>query len=276
MIAKIFTSRKALGCLFLLLLGAAKLPLESGLHQSLVTQKLLSPPPPVSMRESLGQMGFAATLGGLRSLIASITFLQAYAAWEKLEWGKVDSLMTLTTRLQPYETNYWDEASWQMAYNAASAAKSDKTLRAAIKDKLFHDYVQRGIAIAEEGLKYNPHHPKLLIRLGEIYNSSTVSGRAPNPRKSGDYYYAAAQNGAASFYERNAAYEWTKTDDPEKLQLAHQILQKYFDLGFRYPSILRDLPTLEAKLHLPQNQRIPKDVKVDEGPDRRLQKKGSS
>lgn len=268
-----FKSRKLLAVLAFIALGVAKVPLETQIRQSLVDQKLISPLPDVGLRESLGQMSFAATLGGLRSLIASITFLQAYGAWEVLDWGRVDSLMTLTTRLQPYEPTYWDEAAWHMAYNAASATKRNDSLRTAIKDKVYHDYVERGIQIAEEGLKYNPHDPKIHIRLGEIYNSSSSSGRKPDPRKSGDHYYAAYQGGAPNFYERQAAYEWTKTDDLHKLQLAHQILRKYFDQGVRVPSILRDLPTLEHKLQMPQFQRIPKDAKPSIGPDLELRQK---
>ena len=257
------TSKKALGIVLFVVLGLVKLPLEDKIYASLTEQKLIQPPPPLSLRESLGQMGFAASLGGLRSLIASITFLQAYSAWEKLDWGKVDSLMTLTTRLQPQEPTYWDEASWQMAYNAASAAKKDPNLRVAIKDKLFRDYVQRGIDIANEGLKFIPENSKLLIRLGEIYNSSTVSGRFPDARLAADYYLRAAANGAPSFYERIGAYELAKLSDRPSLERSYEILKRYFDLGFHYSSILRDLPVLEQKLGIPPEKRIPKNIKPE-------------
>ncbi len=68
-------------------------------------------------------------MGGLRSLVASITYLEAYTAFEDVDWGQVDLLMTLTTRLRdPLTTpTYWEkEASWHMAYNAAAYYEQDK------------------------------------------------------------------------------------------------------------------------------------------------------
>ena len=97
--------------------GIAKLPLEQRLSDDLHAKALLEEPVGIDMRENLGQMGFAASLGGLRSLVASITYLQAYSAFEDVDWGKVDSLMTITTRLQPREAIYWDDAAWHQAWN---------------------------------------------------------------------------------------------------------------------------------------------------------------
>ncbi|MEI6537295.1 MAG: hypothetical protein WCN98_18275, partial [Verrucomicrobiaceae bacterium] len=113
-------NRKLAAFALLAAAGMAKLPLEQRLSDDLHAKSLLEDPVGVDMRESLGQMGFAASLGGLRSLVASITYLQAYSAFEDVDWGKVDSLMTMTTRLQPREPTYWDEASWHQAWNAAS------------------------------------------------------------------------------------------------------------------------------------------------------------
>lgn len=240
----------------LILIGLAKLPLENRLTATLKEQKLLDAGVDLSMRESLGQMGFAASLGGLRSLIASITYLQAYTAFENIDWGTVDSLMTLTTRLQPYEPIYWEDASWHMAYNAATHYMHKEELRSAIRNKLYRDHVLKGIAILEEGLRYLPDNPRLLCRLGDIYHE-----RKPDPRLAAECYLNAYAHGAKSFYERMGAYELVKLNDRESWEKAYAILKRYYDHGSRYASIMRDLPVLEAKLGIPEEQRIPPPTK---------------
>lgn len=241
------------GILLLVALGAARIPLEDALTQSLRARHLQQPPPEVSWEENFGQM-VMATLGGLRHLVASITYLEAYTAWADLDWGKVDNLMTLTTRLQPTEPTYWDEASWHMAYNAASSFRNDPSLRFAIKHKLFRDHVERGIAILNEGLRYLPDHPRLLVKLGDIYRD-----RKPDPRLASEVYLKAHANGAQDLYERLAAYEMVKLSDRASWQKAYEILKRYYDRGRPFNtmgSILRDLPVLEDRLDIPDRQRI--------------------
>lgn len=255
---KILRSPRALGIILLLTFGIVKIPLEARLSADLKKQRILSSPPELNMRESLGQMGFAATLGGLRSLVASITYLQAYVSFERTDWGKVDSLMTLTTRLQPGETTYWDEAAWHMAYNAASNYRNNTNIRAALRDKLYRDHVQRGIDILNEGLQYLPNNPVLLGRLGTIYRD-----RQSNSRLAAEYLLKSYENGAKSYNERMAAYEMVKLNDRESWEKAYAILKRYFDQGMRFSSILRDLPILEEKLNIPTEKRIPKNIKSD-------------
>ena len=241
------------GILLLLAMGVARLPLEERLTQSLRSQGLQTAPPEVSWQENFGQM-FLATLGGLRNLVASITYLQAYTAWSDLDWGRVDSLMTLTTRLQPSEPSYWDEASWHMAYNAASSFRNQTDLRFAIKHRLFRDHVQRGIDILREGLRYLPDNPRLLVRLGDIYVH-----RQPDPRQSSECYLRAHQKGAPANYERFAAYEMVKLNDRASWEKAYAILKRYWDRGAPFTgmgSLQRDLPVLEERLNVPAAQRI--------------------
>lgn len=245
----------------LIIIGLFKLPLENRLTATLKDQKLLDQGLDLSLRESLGQMGFAASLGGLRSLIASITYLQAYTAFENIDWGTVDSLMTLTTRLQPYEATYWEDAAWHMAYNAATNYQRNTELRAAIRNKLFRDHVLRGITILREGLRYLPDNPRLLSRLGDIYHD-----RERDPRLAAECYLKAYAHGAKNYYERMGAYELVKLNDRASWEKAYAILKRYYDQGARYASIMRDLPDLEAKLGIPVAQRIPPPAQTQSPP----------
>lgn len=242
---------KILGVLLLVAMGVAKVPLEDRVAATLKAAELRDAPVALSLRETVSQMAFAAALGGLRSLVASITYLRAYVAFEDRDWGRVDSLMTLTTRMQPREAMYWDEAAWHMAYNAATSTQQREDLRAAIRNKDFRDYVLRGLQIVQEGLVYNPNNPKLLVREAEIYRD-----RLKDPRPAAEAFLLAAKNGAKPFYERMGAYELVKLGEPPDMQQAYEILKRHYDKGFRYPSVLRDLDILERKLNIPAAQRV--------------------
>jgi len=246
-------NRKAAAVAMLAVAGVAKLPLEERFSEQLRAKGLLQSPVGMDMRESLGQMGFAASLGGLRSLVASITYLQAYAAFEDTDWGKVDSLMTVTTRLQPREVSYWDEAAWHQAYNAASSYLRNDKLRAALRSKLYRDHVERGVEILREGLRFLPNHPKLLAKLGMIH-----ADRQQEHRKAAEAFLSAYRNGAGSFYERRAAYELVKLNEREADKRAYEILKRYYDQGMRMKgtTIMNDLPILEERLHIPPQQRV--------------------
>lgn len=235
--------------------GLLKLPLEQQVTESLRQSGALSKPVDLGLRENLGQMGFAAALGGLRSLVASVTYLQAYTEFENVNWGKVDSLFQLTTRLQPNYENYWDEASWHMAFNAASSHAQDTTLAPVVRHKLYRDHVQRGIDILHEGLRFLPESGKLWVRLGDIY-----ARRSLEPKQAAQCYLRGFTHGALPVYERLAAYEFFKAGDDESLRTAYGILQRSYRQGVRTPAVIRHLKLLEEKFAVPSGERIPEPL----------------
>ncbi len=244
--------RPLLAIALLAVFAALRLPLERSLADSLRRHRLLSEPVTLDFRESLGQMSFAASLGGLRSLVASITYLQAYAEFENVNWAKVDSLFQLTTRLQPHYASYWDEAAWMQAYNAATGYLMDQKIPPMIRGKLYHDHIQRGIAILQEGLRFLPENGKLWAKLGVIYKE-----RAFEPRKAGECMIKGARLGALPVYERLGAYELVKAGDPDSLREAYAILKKHYDAGKKTPGLIEHLKKAEARLGIPPGQRIP-------------------
>lgn len=244
--------RKLQALAALLLLGALKLPLEETATAHLRAARLLTPPLDLSLRENFSQMSFAAALGGLRSLIASITYLQAYQAWENINWGRVDSLFQLTTSLQPRHANYWDEASWHMAYNAASSYLHDETLNPAVRGKLHHEHIQRGIDILRAGLRVLPEEPRLWNSLAEIYER-----RVLDPRQAGDCYLQVMRYSRNPRFARFAGYQYALTSDPALWRQAYDLLKAAYDQKQRPPTLINTLKQLETRLGIPAQQRIP-------------------
>lgn len=236
----------------LLILGGVKLPLEESVTRQLRAAGLLSAPIGLSVRESIGQMSFAAALGGLRSLIASITYLRAYHEWENINWAKVDSLFQITTRLQPRYQNYWDEASWHMAYNAASSYLYNEKIEPMVRGKLYEEHVQRGIDILNEGLRFLPDDARLWNALAEIY-----SNRVHDPKKAAGCYMQVHRISGNDRYARFAGYQFAQTSDPVLWQKAYTLLKTAYDKKQRTPSVVDQLKNLEEKLNIPMMQRIP-------------------
>lgn len=239
----------------ILLLGAIKLPLEQRATHSLRELKLLSPPPDSSLLANLGQAGMAGTLGGLRSLVASIMYLQAFNAWTRVDWANVDTYSTLSTLLMPRFTSYWKEHADHMSYDAASYYLNNKEINAAVRGKLFNDHVARGIAVLQEGLKAMPDNAVLWLNLAEIYQR-----RAFEPAKAADAYLEVFRLTKNQRWARFAGYQYAETADPELWKKAYDLLKASYDLGQKTPSLIVTLKKLEIKLKVAESQLIPEKV----------------
>lgn len=235
----------------ILLLGGLKLPVEEFATHYLRDVRLLSPPLDLNVRDNIGQMGFAASLGGLRSLVASITYLQAYEAWTNVQWAKVDSYFQLTTSLQPRYDKYWDEAAWHMAYNAASSYLNNPQLNAAVRGKFYHDHIQRGVDILNQGLRVLPDSARLWNTLAEVYERRVI-----DPQKAADCYMEVLRISKNRRYARLAGYQYALTRDPALLQKAYALLKDSYDVKQRPPSLINALKQLEIQLQVPADQRI--------------------
>ncbi len=257
----IITKRHWQALAVFLCLGAVKLPVEEAATQHLRAAKLLTAPVSLGLRESLGQMSFAASLGGLRSLVASVTYLRAYREWENINWAKVDSLFQLTTRLQPMYANYWDEAAWHMAYNAASSYLYNEEINPMLRGQLYEQHVQRGVSILLEGLRFLPDDARLWTALAEIYDQ-----RLHDPKKAATCYLQVYRISRNPRYARFAGYQFAQASDPDSWKKAYDLLKPAYDQKQRQPSLIEHLKNLEEKLHIPLMQRIPDARQVLENP----------
>jgi hypothetical protein len=236
-----------------LLLGFIKLLPEQRATAYLREQGVLGQRLDFGLRENLGQMGFAASLGGLRSLVASITYIQAYTAFEKVNWAEVDSLLSLTTSLQPRLDLYWKEASERMAYDAASYYEHDTSRPELYRYNLYDQHVTRGLDLVKRGLTFNPQSYRLHELAARLYESRQ---RPPNYRSAAYHYREAFVNGALPFTGRFAAYNLIKLNEPAADQMAYKYLKASYDLGSRTPTHLQNLRLLEQRLNVPLPQRI--------------------
>ena len=245
--------RKLQALVVFLLLGIAKLPLEQHTVAALRDHEMLYQPLDYQARDAVGQVGFAAALGGLRSLVASVTYLMGFTAFEEVNWPRVDFLYNITTQLQPRFDVYWKDAAEHMAYDAASNYRYDESRPRLYREQLYRQYVQRGIDILKDGLRFLPHNDRLHATLADLYSRRK---EPPDHELAGRHYLLAYQNGGLPVNARLAAYEWAQLDNaPERWRAAYQILRDSYARGLHMPGLVNFLHMLETKLNVPPMQR---------------------
>ena len=128
---KIHRLRAALLALALVVcFGFARLPLENHLARAQRAAGFGTVPLGLGLREQVGQLGFLAALSGFRALVADLVWLEAHAAWERVEYGRVNLLCGTATTLEPRNVDFWDQSAWHMAWNAAARARDPSPAQA--------------------------------------------------------------------------------------------------------------------------------------------------
>jgi tetratricopeptide (TPR) repeat protein len=238
----------------LIAVGLLKLPFERNLAALHRQQYFHGVEFNLDLREKIGQLGFIAALSGFRAIVADALFIQAHAAWENTEWGRMLLLFRHITTLQPRVLLFWDIAAWHMAWNASVAAMNDQTQpRLALRVKAQREYFALGKDFLERGIKNNPNRPDLYEALARLYKE-----KYKDHERAAEYYAkAAAVQGAAPWDRRFSAYELSYCEGRERE--AYERLRSLYDEGpqQRLPALIKRLKYLEDKLGISQEQRIP-------------------
>ncbi len=228
----------------LIALGALRLPIERDLAALHRQEHFRGVEFNLDLREKLGQLGFIAALSGFRAIVADGLFIQAHVAWEHTEWSRVLLLFRHITTLQPRVI---------LAWNASVAAMNNQTQpRLALRVKAQREYFALGKDFLERGIKNNPDRPQLYEALARLYKE-----KYKDHKQASEFYaQAAALPGAATYDRRFSAYELSYCEGQERE--AYERLRRLYDKGKqeRLPTLITRLKFLEAKLEIPQDQRI--------------------
>ena len=151
---------KLLLALIVILAGfvPAKLKMESACQQSQPAALSLD------LREKIGQSAFVAVLGGFRSVVADLLFIDAYSAWERTDWAQLLLRLRQATELQPRATLFWEMAGWHMAWNAGTAALEDESKSPATRRRLQSEYLKLGEDFLVSAERKNGNHDGTLAR----------------------------------------------------------------------------------------------------------------
>jgi hypothetical protein len=230
----------------LIVAGLLKLPVERDLATLHRQEHFRGVEFNLDLREKLGQLGFIAALSGFRAIVADALFIQAHAAWENTQWGRMLLLFRQITTLQPRALLFWDTAAWHMAWNASVAAMNDTNQpRQALRVKAQREYFALG--------KDFPDRPELYEALARLYKE-----KYKDHERAAEYYAKAATLPEAAPWDRRfSAYELSYCEGRERE--AYERLRSLYDEGEkeRLPTLIKRLQFLEDKLAIPEDQRIP-------------------
>jgi hypothetical protein len=240
---------KLLLALIVILAGfvPAKLKMESACQQNAPATLSLD------LREKIGQSAFVAVLGGFRSVIADVLFIDAYSAWERTDWTQLLLRLRQATELQPRSILFWEIAGWHMAWNAGTAALEDESKSPATRRRLQSEYLKLGEDFLVRGVAHNPEKPQLYEVLARLYRDKFHDhGRAAE-----NFDKASHLPGHASYDERFSAYELSYCQGRERE--AYDRLRTLYQRGEkeRLPHLINQLRAMEERLNLPANERIP-------------------
>jgi tetratricopeptide (TPR) repeat protein len=243
---------RVLGFAMLLAWGVLKTPLETRLTREMQNARLGGFVPTANLRQQTGQAGFIAALGGLRAAIADLLWIRAHIAWQGVQYGRMKLLFDTCTAMQPRRVQFWDSASWHMAWNGAAHVRNNvqnETERAVKMKEFFkigEDYILRGI-------QSNPDSWELYDRLGLIYRDKFKD----HEKAAKAYDEASKRPHHLDYTRRFAAYELAQVPGREReaydrlLGLYREGEQQWLD------TLLKRLQVMERKLQIPAEQRVP-------------------
>jgi hypothetical protein len=239
--------------LVLALIGFVFVPAKLKLEADLTRHRIAAGPLNIGLRERVGQTAFAAVLGGFRSVIADLLFIDAHAAWERTDWTHLLLRLRQATELQPHAIMFWDMAGWHMAWNASIAAEEDTSKPAALRQRSSREYIELGRDFLSRGIANNPQQPQLYEARARLYRDRLHD----HLHASADFYKASRLPDCAAYDERFSAYELSYCEGDERD--AYERLRALYLRGEkeRLPTLMARLKFLENKLNILPEQRIP-------------------
>jgi hypothetical protein len=237
--------------LVLALIFAAFVPLK--LKMEAACDRIAPATLSIGLREQIGQSAFIAVLGGFRSVIADLLFIDAYSAWERTDWTSLLLRLRQATELQPRAILFWEMAGWHMAWNAGTAALEDDSKSPAARRRLQHDYLELGKDFLVRGIAHNPEKPELYEALARLYRDKFHD----HARAAENFEKASRLPGHHSYDERFSAYELAECEGRERE--AYDRLRALYQRGEkeRLPRLINQLRAMEERLKIPANERMP-------------------
>jgi hypothetical protein len=271
--------RHLIAVLMILAGGLLRLPLEGGLRAELNGQGLLPKPLEIGTREKIDQTSWVVTLGGLRTLVATFTYLRAFTAFTEQRWADVEEAMNTTVDLAPNTPHYWEEGMRHLGYNAASYYLHESGLPRLRARAEWRKYVLKGREFIERGIRNNPADPSLRIQLGHLlvdpFKIDAFAEQGEAFSAAADAYGAAADTGRTLGFVRRAqalALARAPGREGESLKL---LREAYLEGGhLTPPMVLAVLFTMEMRAD-PQRDALELALELFQTPENAYQQLGT-
>ncbi len=202
----------------LLVLGLARVPFEREYTRELTERNIMSPGLSLGVYNDLRQSSFAGVLGGLRSVVATMTHLEAHGYFENQEWYQLKKAYQTCTALDPHNIYYWQSGGWHLAYNAAADAKNNRELKSVQRRVMEREFIEQGDEFYRQGAKANPKDGSIWAEIGRLWTSPF---KLPDYAKASAAWEKAAELTGNKIYQRALVYTMARVPGKEMKALAY-------------------------------------------------------
>ncbi len=249
--------------------GSLRGPYEDGLRKQFIESRLLLPPPGRTAMTQMSQSALIGTLGGLRSLAATLLVLKAFDHFSNKEWAELNRCYKMITNLEPRDESHWVAVIWHVGINATASVQFNESIPLFERKRLYHEYAQEAIELGRVGLEQLPDSVPIRLQLAEVYKEKLKDYCAAA------YLYKEMQGlpGCPAYAIRFHGYFLANCPGHE--QEAYDHLMNLYRQGDRHhlPSLFVAIKKMELALKIPLPQRIPDRDELR--PQRKSRSKGN-
>lgn len=214
------------------------------------------------LEPTLGQGVLLGILGGLRTVVADLTWIRSYVLWERKDRPGCEALMRTACALDPHARYFWENTAYAVGYDMAhwEIRRRGGYLKvpAETQDRLYKAYAQRSLLIIEEGMKYSKSKIGLLVTAGQL-----AEIKLKDNVLAASYYRQASDLPNAPWYaaricahmlwdngQKAEAYQWYREHWTRRMK----------DSEDGFPDDLGELRLMEERLNLPPVARLPRQA----------------
>jgi hypothetical protein len=120
---------------------------------------------------SRGGLSFGV-LGGFRTIAADLVWLKSYVAWEQRDARTTESMLQLTTALDPRPLNFWINGARMIAYDFAAwhiaEVECARVVSESERETISQSHAQRAVLFLERAAEFHPSVAALWIERANI------------------------------------------------------------------------------------------------------------
>ncbi|MEM7790795.1 MAG: tetratricopeptide repeat protein [Verrucomicrobiota bacterium] len=236
----------------LLMVGILTRPIEAP-----AWQEVKSAQPEMNLdaiEESLGQGLVIGILGGFRTLLANLFWIQANVVWEQHDRVELDAMIRLVTTLDPRPEFFWLNSARMVAYDVPTWRIREEggfdLVPEARQQAIDLEQAEQAFALLRTALEYHPENPRIYLDFAQIYLN-----RLKDNENAAKWYLKASNFPDAPFYAARIYAELLKRMGRDEkayafLRELHAQLPDDNPLAHK-PIILERIRDLEDKLGIP-------------------------
>ncbi len=213
-----------------------------------------------SVEDALGQGMIIGLLGGFRTLIADMLFINANVHWQNKDRPKTETLLRMVTAVDPRPMFFWLNGARMIGYDmpvwrVQELGGFDEVPKA-LKDQIWADYAHRAMHFIEGAKEFHPEDYRVPLEIAQIYNN-----RLEDKEKAAEWYLETTRYPDAPFFVARIHAELLRQAGREReaynyLRNLYSTLPDDNPMATK-PVVLGRIRDLEESLDLPAFQRLP-------------------